>query len=275
MTITPQSSTSTQFIDRPGGRVAYEVAGDGPPVVLAPGMGDLRQSYRFLTPLLLEAGYRVASSDLRGHGESDATFPSYGDEETAGDLLALIDALGGPAVLVGNSMAAGAAVIAAANRPELVSGLVLVGPFVRNGGGALQRLMLRAMLAPSWAAAMWKFYLPKLYAGERPSDFDDYRDRVIASLRRPGYAKAFSLTTRLSHDPAEARLTDVTTPTLLLMGSRDPDFKDPRAEADWIAGRLRATVVMVEEAGHYPQSQQPRATFDAMDSFLKDVAPRA
>jgi pimeloyl-ACP methyl ester carboxylesterase len=275
MTTTPQSSTSTQFIDRPGGRVAYEVAGNGPLVVLAPGMGDLRQSYRFLTPLLLEAGYRVASSDLRGHGESDATFPSYGDEETAGDLLALIDVLGGPAVLVGNSMAAGAAVIAAANRPELVSGLVLVGPFVRNGGGALQRLMLRVMLAPSWAAAMWKLYLPKLYAGERPSDFDDYRDRVIASLRRPGYAKAFSLTTRLSHDPAEARLTDVTTPTLLLMGSRDPDFKDPRAEADWIAGRLRATVVMVEEAGHYPQSQQPRATFDAMDSFLKNVAPRA
>ena len=132
-----------------------------------------------------------------------------------------------------------------------------------------------ALMAPSWAAAMWKLYLPKLYAGERPSDFDDYRDRVIASLRRPGYAKAFSLTTRLSHDPAEARLADVTAPTLILMGSRDPDFKDPRAEADWIAGRLRATVVMVEEAGHYPQSQQPRATFDAMDSFVMDVAPRA
>jgi pimeloyl-ACP methyl ester carboxylesterase len=275
MTTTPHSRTSTQFIDRPGGRVAYEVAGHGPLVVLVPGMGDLRQTYRFLAPSLVESGYRVASSDLRGHGDSDATFPSYGDEETAGDILALVDALGGPAIVIGNSMAAGAAVIAAANEPHQVSGLVLVGPFVRNGGGALQRLMLRAMLAPRWAAASWKTYLPKLYAGQRPTDFDDYRTRVIASLRRPGYARAFSLTTRLSHDPAEARLDAVTAPVLILMGERDPDFKDPRTEADWIAQRLHAKVVMVEEAGHYPHSQQPEASLAAIDAFIKDVVARA
>ena len=275
MTTTPQSSSTTQFIDRPSGRVAYEVSGHGPLVVLVPGMGALRQSYRLLAPLLIEAGYRVATSDLRGHGDSDVGFDSYGDEETAGDVLALIDALAGPAVIVGNSMAAGAAVIAAASRPDQVSGLALIGPFVRNGGGALQRLMLRVMLAPRWAAAMWKLYLPKLYAGARPADFEAYRAGVIASLHRPGYAKAFSLTTRLNHDPAEARLDGVTAPTLILMGDRDPDFKDPRVEAEWIAQRLHGEVVMVNEAGHYPQSQQPRATFDALDAFMKNVAPRA
>lgn len=275
MTTTPQSNSSTQFISRPDGRVAYEVAGEGPLVVLVPGMGDLRQSYRFLAPALVEAGCRVAVSDLRGHGDSDAHFASYGDEETAGDVLALIDTLGGPAVIVGNSMAAGAAVIAASSRPDLVSGLVLVGPFVRNSGGALQRLLLRAAMAPWWAAAMWKAYLPKLYAGRRPSDFDEYRGRVVASLRRPGYTKAFSLTTRLNHDPAEARLDGVTSPTLILMGECDPDFRDPRAEADWIAQRLHAKVVMVEAAGHYPQSQQPDASFAAIDEFVKVVAPSA
>ena len=183
----------TSYLRRPEGRIGYDVAGDGSLVVLVPGMGDLRAGYRFLAPGLRAAGYRVACTDLRGHGDSDATFTSYGDEETAGDVIALIEELGGPAVVVGNSMGAGSAVLAAAQRPGLVSGLVLVGPFVRNGKtSAMQRLLLRVAMAPPWAAISWKSYLPKLYAGRRPADFGEYRDQVVASLRRPGYAKAFS-----------------------------------------------------------------------------------
>lgn len=75
------------YLDRSEGRVAYEVAGDGPLVVLVPGMGDLRSAYRFLAPALLDAGYRVAATDLRGHGDSDTSFGSYGDAETAGDIM--------------------------------------------------------------------------------------------------------------------------------------------------------------------------------------------
>jgi len=45
---------------------------------------------------LREAGYRVARTDLRGHGDSDSTFTSYGDEDTAADVVALTDGLGGP-----------------------------------------------------------------------------------------------------------------------------------------------------------------------------------
>jgi pimeloyl-ACP methyl ester carboxylesterase len=142
-------------------------------------------------------------------------------------------------------MGSGAAVMAAAKQPELVSGLVLVGPFVRNGAsGAMQRIMLRAAMAPLWAAASWKAYMPKLYAGQRPVDFDDHRDRVVASLRRPGYAKAFSLTTRTNHDPAEA---------------------------SWLADALHGEVVMVADAGHYPQSQRPDVVTPAVVTFLSAV----
>jgi pimeloyl-ACP methyl ester carboxylesterase len=102
-----------------------------------------------------------------------------------------------------------------------------------------------------------------------------YRDQVAASLRRPGYAKAFSRTTRASHDPAETRLADVTAPALVVMGEQDPDFRDPRAEADWIAGALRAQVVMVPEAGHYPQSQRPDITTGAVLRFLESVKGHA
>lgn len=270
-------SSSTRYINRPEGRIAYDVQGAGPLVVLVPGMGDLRSGYRFLAPQLVAAGYRVATTDLRGHGDSDTTFSSYGDPETAGDIEALIDELGGKAVIGGNSLAAGAAVIVAAEHSEKVTGLVLLGPFVRNpSASAFQKWMFRTMMAPLWVVPMWKTYMPTLYKGKKPTDFQEYRSTVIASLKRPGYGKAFSLTTsQLTHDPAEARLGDVKAPAIVIMGDSDADFKDPAGEAKWIGEKLNAQVVLVPEAGHYPQSQRPDITTPAVLGFLASVAPHA
>src|SRR3569833_626160 len=66
----------TQYLTVDGGTLAYDVTGDsGPLVVLAPGLGDSRQAYRFVAPELAAAGYRVATIDLRGmavlHPRSD------------------------------------------------------------------------------------------------------------------------------------------------------------------------------------------------------------
>jgi pimeloyl-ACP methyl ester carboxylesterase len=152
-TPTKPADNTTRYLARPGGRIGYDVAGEGPLVVLVPGMGDLRAGYRFLAPALRAAGYRVACTDLRRHGDSDPAFPSYGDEDTAGDVIALIGELGGPAVVVGNSMGAGAAVLAAAGRPDLVPGLVLVGPFVAHDPGAAGRLAQATGQAPKLARA--------------------------------------------------------------------------------------------------------------------------
>ena len=122
-----------------------------------------------------------------------------------------------------------------------------------GGLGAFCGAITNVLVYPNLAAAATAHLTP----GRRPADFGEYRDQVVASLRRPGYAKAFPATTRTSHDPAEARLADVTAPALVVMGEQDPDFRDPRAEGDWIARALRAQVVMVSEAEHYPQSQRP------------------
>jgi pimeloyl-ACP methyl ester carboxylesterase len=56
------------------------------------------------------------------------------------------------------------------------------------------------------------------------------------------------------------------------MGEKDPDFPDPRGEAEWISQTLNAKVVMVPNSGHYPQSQQPQITTGAVLSFLKEHA---
>jgi alpha-beta hydrolase superfamily lysophospholipase len=62
----------TEFLDIDGGWIAYKVTGHGPLVGLSHSIGDYRQVYRFLTPELAQAGYRVANTDLRGHGASAA-----------------------------------------------------------------------------------------------------------------------------------------------------------------------------------------------------------
>src|SRR3954469_14835686 len=125
-------SAQTQWIDRTEGRIAYDAIGTGPLVICVPGMGELRSMYRRTVPALAAAGFRVVTMDLRGHGDSGATFGSYDDVAAGGDVLALIEHLGGPAVVIGNSMGAGAAAWAAAERPELVTALVLVVAFVHN-----------------------------------------------------------------------------------------------------------------------------------------------
>lgn len=270
------AAPSTRYLARPEGRVAYDVSGDGPLVVLVPGMGDLRSTYRHLVPALRDAGYRVAATDLRGHGDSDPDFAEHGDDHTAGDVLALIEELVGPAVVVGNSMGAGAAAYAAAERPDLVTGLVLVGPFVRNTTGPVMSALMRVAMLRPWARPVWKAYLPKLYAGRTPDDQAAHLDAVSAAMARPGYTRAFSrLVAQLDHGVVEPRLAEVSAATLVVMGELDPDFPDPRAEADWIAERLNATVVMVPEAGHYPQAQRPDLVAPAVLDLLARVTHRA
>src|SRR6201987_1784854 len=112
--------TMTEFLDVEGGRIAYDVTGSGPLVVLSHGIGDRRQVYRFLAPKLAQDGYRVVSADLRGPGEASMGWKSVPGKEAisltdiAGARPGLIRHFGGPAVIVGHSISGGAATIAAA-----------------------------------------------------------------------------------------------------------------------------------------------------------------
>ena len=148
---TPTRSSDVRHLPRPEGRIAYTDQGTGPLVVATPGMGDLRSTYRELTGPLLATGHRVVVADLRGHGDSDTSFRTHGDIATGQDLLALVEHLGGPAVLVGNSMGAAAA-WAAAERPDLVAGLVLLAPLLRERSSSTRPRSARAFVSPDACA---------------------------------------------------------------------------------------------------------------------------
>ncbi|MGZ4590363.1 MAG: alpha/beta fold hydrolase, partial [Actinomycetes bacterium] len=199
----------------------------------------------------------------------------YDDAAAASDLVALIEHLGGPALVVGHSMGASSALVAAAQRPDLVTGLVLVGPFARQPevNPVLVGVMRVAML-PLWARAAWKSYLPKLYAGRLPEDHEAHVAAMMASLAPREKVRAFSRTTRTSHLPAERALDAVRAPALVVMGALDPDFTDPAAEAAWIRDRIGAEVLMVPEAAHYPHAQRPDLVSPAVVAFAEKVLAR-
>lgn len=266
-------TTPVQFVDRPGGRVAVEVQGSGPLVLCIPGMGDLRSEFRHLAPRLVAAGHRVAVMDLRGHGDS-SLFEAYGDALSAEDALAVVASLGaGPATIIGNSMGAAAAVIAAATAPQMVSRIVLIGPFVRDSG-FFGRLAFRVALLRPWGPAVWRKYYASLFPTGLPTDLGAHRKSVAAALRRPSRWRAFQRTAAGSHAAAEAALPSVGADTLVVMGEKDRDFSNPEAEARWVAEQLHGHVQMIPEAGHYPMAERPELVLDVVVPFLQSALTR-
>src|SRR4029453_14263518 len=125
--------SNTKFLDVPDGRIAYDDTGEGPLIVAPSAMLDLRSELRLLVPLLVAGGFRVVTLDQRGMGETSGVWPGYGSTPLAPDLKSVIRPLGpGPAIIYGTSNGAAAAVYADAEAPELIRGLVLVAPFVRD-----------------------------------------------------------------------------------------------------------------------------------------------
>jgi pimeloyl-ACP methyl ester carboxylesterase len=274
----------TEFLTIEGGTIAYDLTGTtGPLVVLAHGMGDSREAYRFLGPALVEAGYRVASTDLRGCGESSTGWASYSRTDIAGDLIALVRHLGGPAVLVGHSIAGGAVTIAAAEAPELVTAVVEIAPFTRKQTMRLGDLRvasfrrgMRYLLGTTLLGSIgqWTKYLQLAYPGTKPADWDTRLNQITAMLGEPGRMKALQAMGRTTPVDAGEQLPHVTCPVLIVQGSADPDWAAPQAEGEAIVAGLPTGVgrlAMIDSAGHYPHVQFPGQVATAMLTFLAAV----
>lgn len=266
------SAGETRFLAVDGGRIAYDDAGRGPVVICAPSLGDLRAEYRFLKPTLLAAGYRVVTMDHRGHGESSTGWADYSVAAVGQDILALARHLdAGPVSVIGNSMAGGAAVWAAAEAPETIKSLTLIDPFVRSTGSLWQARALSWLFSGPWGAGLWARYYETLYPTAKPADFADYVEALRANLGEGGRLEAVREMIAASKAASEERLPRVKAPTLMVWGSRDPDFPDPAAEARLVAERLPGEVLMVEGAGHYPHAEMPDQVGPAIRTFLDRV----
>lgn len=264
---------NTQYLELARGRLAFDDHGTGRLVICVPSMGDVRQEYRFLAPMLVEAGYRVVTMDVRGHGESSVNWPDYSVAAIGADILALIRHLNaGPTLLIGNSMAGGAAVYAAAEAPELIARVALIDPFVRDVGSLWPgRLLYPVLFSGPWGPAAWSKYYTTLYPTRHPVDWKEYMLQLKRNMSEPGHMRALRGMLLASKQASEDLLPQVKAPALVIMGTQDPDFKQPAQVVQLVANALHASVHMIEGAGHYPHAEMPEQVAPLLISFFQQV----
>ncbi|MHA2162829.1 MAG: alpha/beta fold hydrolase [Candidatus Thorarchaeota archaeon] len=123
------SDFNERYYHSGGIKLHYEVGPDnGPPLVLIPGQGGDWKSYeKVLDPL--SNNFHIFVVDVRGHGKSDWATGQYSFETIGADMTTLLKTeVGKRAIISGNSSGGLIALWLAANKPELVSGIVLEDP---------------------------------------------------------------------------------------------------------------------------------------------------
>lgn len=188
-----------------GGRpIHHEVVGSGPPVVLLHGGMSGASSWESHPQALADAGFRAFVPERRGHGRTPDVDEPLTYAGMAGDTITYLDhVVRDPAPLIGWSDGAVVALLVALRRPDLVSGLVLIGQYY-NRTGRVAGGILEAVRDPGTEG-----YLRERYLAEQPDgDFDAFFARTLAMWDAEPELDL-------------ALLAGVRAPTLVLQGDRD------------------------------------------------------
>lgn len=261
---------STLFFQVDGGKIAYTQIGSGKKnLILLPGIGDRKESYAELANLLARDG-NVYSFDLRGLGESDVQFSSYGPKETALDVLAFIRKNNlNDVYVIANSMTAASAVYIQSKERKRVLGLVLSGPFVRDkeplsfGLKALLHLSFRG----PWGPSAWAAFYESLFPIQPPKDIEDRKKELKTNLKEEGRMAAIRSMLFASKKECEVELNEAKGNHIIVMGLKDPDFSSPEEEANWIRSTIGGQVFLYENGGHYPFVEEPNRFYQDIKSL--------
>lgn len=241
-----------------------EIAGDGPPVLLIPGLGDTVWVWRRLIPALSPRA-RVLALELRGHGRSSSPHGPYTAFEMANDIHRIAQELGAkrPAIIA-QGFGARLALLLAAERPEFPSGLVLIG--AQTGApnaqalAAIKNHVLGGDMAAAYKARRDLIPPPR---GMNPKERAEHH-RLFMRNNPAGLTAA--LTAAEGAPDLNERLGDIACPTLAVAGEYDEPCH-PHLEG--ITANIHScTAAIIEGAGHYPQLDAPEAFQIVLDDFL-------
>jgi 2-(acetamidomethylene)succinate hydrolase len=266
----------------PGIELCTFEAGEGRPVVFLHG---ITANGRVWDPVVerLGAAYRCVAVDQRGHGRSDRP---AGEVYTAGDYARDVAALiadlgGGPAAVVGHSLGARNALVAGAERADLVAAVVAIDyvPFLpesvfdeldRRVGGGADRSFANLDEA--------RHYLRQRYPRHAEAAID--RRALHGYVRTPdgrlaprADAAAVRATLRALRADLEPALRAIRVPTLLVRGA-DSALVGPAAWQRTLALRPDLPAAVVAGADHYVPEVRPAETADLVAGFLERAFTR-
>ncbi len=218
----------------------------------------------------LHPQWRTLALDQRGHGRSTRTPNDLSRQAFADDVAAVIkdSALDRRVVLIGQSMGAHTALIAAARYPALMSHLVMIEGDV--GGGGTDQLAALGNALESWPIPFPDYDSAMHFFGG-----DNERGRLWADgfeQRADGLWPRWEVEVMMrTMAPVFARecwheWASLTQPTLLVLGQKG-SIEPGRVER-MLAMRPSTHHVTIEHAGHDLHLEQPQAWFDALDAFL-------
>jgi proline iminopeptidase len=279
------------FIDVPGGKVWYQSAGNGEPLLLLHGGPGATAIYLEALMPLCEQGYQVVRYDQLGSGRSDRPDdPSlWTVDHFCREVEVVRQALGFEKMhVLGQSWGSFLALEYALSHPDRLQTMTLY-----SGAASTMQCFegmnrLRAQLPPETIAAMDRFEAAGDYEN---SDYltavqilldrhlcrvQPWPDELIRSMENMGVSvyktmwgpNEFTLTGTLASWDRSDRLSEIDTPTLIVCGRYDEVI--PECSETLHAGIRDSRLVIFENSSHLCHMEEPEKFFPLMTGFLKD-----
>ena len=251
--------------------LAYEVTGDGPPLLLVPGLSGVGAFWAQQVPALAR-DFRVVVHDHRGTGASTHSRIQYSVEQMADDVLRLMDALAiGSAHFVGHSTGGAIGQVIAQDHPARLRSLVLSAtwagqdPYFRRLF-ASRRETLLGLGVEAYLRASALMLAPPWWLRANDAALTEQHRRTAAAS--PPVEILMSRIDAIVRFDRRARLGEIRTPTLVVVAADDmitPAFYSE----ELAAGIPEAKLVVLEGGGHFAPNVLPEPYTAAVSAFLR------
>jgi pimeloyl-ACP methyl ester carboxylesterase len=250
-------------LNRDGVSIYYEVHGSGPVLLLTHGYSATAQMWKGNIAALSKQ-HTLVTWDMRGHGQTD--YPpdqsAYSEEATVADMAAILDAVGAKKAIVGGLSLGGYMSLAFYRvHPERVSALLIIdtGPGFKKDD-AREGWNKRARETgdrydKEGLAVLKSGSAERAYAVHRSAD---------------GLARAARGMLAQKNSAVIESLPNIKVPSVVIVGANDTPFL---AASDYMAAKIPGCKkVVIPNAGHASNIDQPKAFDDALTSFINALA---
>lgn len=255
-------------------KLPFQELGSGPPVILLHGFPLSRTMWQPNVGAIADAGFRVITPDFPGFGENTSFADINTMEDMAKGVAELLNSLKIERAIIGGLSMGGYVTFALyAIHPELFAGLILCDTtsVADTDEKRKGRFELMEKIERQGSQALVENMLPNLIADstkENDQELVAELERTFTAVNpKAAIAALRGMAARADHTN---RLGDIIVPTILVFGEHD---KVTNLDAARMMNRAIAgsKLVVIENAGHFSNQEQPATFNDAIVDLLKSV----